>query len=397
MRTSILQDTLRRVVLTALVAAVAPLQISAQARSLGQPAARFPEDFGAIQTVRELADGRVLVADPLGKALYAVNMDAGTRTVVGSEGQGPEEYLQPDAVWPLPGDSTLLIDLGNGRLVALGPDFSFGPTMPIGLSEPRPGTPLVLALPQGVDARGRLYARQMGGGLGRQPPDSAAILRIDRASRSGEPVASFKLQDMTQTTSGGPNNRSVMISPIPLSPEDAWGVAADGSIALARAGDYHVDWISPDGSVTSGPPVPYEALRIGTPEKEEYVAEQGRSGGGVAVSVAINNGQVSMSFSRGTGAGRPREIDNYQWPDRKPPFYQGRLPVDGSNRVWVRRHVEAGGPSTYDVFDRQGVRVGTITLDSGKRIVGFGAGWVYVVAYDEFDLNYLERYRMPAL
>jgi hypothetical protein len=28
-------------------------------------------------------------------------------------------------------------------------------------------------------------------------------------------------------------------------------------------------------------------------------------------------------------------------------------------------------------------------------VVGFGEGTVYVVAYDEFDLNYLERYDMP--
>ena len=55
--------------------------------------------------------------------LFVVDMDAGTRAQVGAEGQGPEEYRQPDAVWPLPGDSTLLVDLGNGRLVVLGPDL----------------------------------------------------------------------------------------------------------------------------------------------------------------------------------------------------------------------------------------------------------------------------------
>ena len=113
----------------ALLAAAAP---SATAQTpLGRPNAKFPEDFGSIQTVRELRDGRVLVADPLGKELYLVDLAAGTRTVVGSQGQGPNEYLQPDAVWALPGDSTLLVDLGNGRVVALGPDLGFGPTLPI--------------------------------------------------------------------------------------------------------------------------------------------------------------------------------------------------------------------------------------------------------------------------
>jgi hypothetical protein len=98
---------------------------------LGRPQARLSDDFGSIQTVRELPDGRVLVADPLGKALYAVDLDRGTRTVVGGEGQGPQEYGQPDAVWALPGDSTLLVDLGNARLVVMGPDLAFGRTRPI--------------------------------------------------------------------------------------------------------------------------------------------------------------------------------------------------------------------------------------------------------------------------
>jgi hypothetical protein len=362
---------------------------------LGQPTATFPEDFGSIQTVRELQDGRVLVADPLSKMLFAVDMDAGTRVQVGSEGQGPEEYRQPDAVWALPGDSTLLVDLGNARLVVLGPDLSFGATLPLALTEPGPGQPLVLALPQGVDGEGSLYTRAMGSmGMGGQLPDSAGILRISRSDRSYETVASFKLGDRVRTTSGGANNQSVSISNVPLSPEDAWGATADGSLVVARAGDYHVEWFAPDGTVTRGDPVPFEPVPIGTAEKEEWVAESARSGGGIGIGMQIENGRRSMSFQRG-GAGERRAIDQYQWPDEKPPFYSGRLPVDGMSRVWVRRHVDAGAASTYDVFDRSARHVATYTLDPGKRVVGFGPSSVYVVAFDEFDLTYLERYALP--
>ncbi len=361
---------------------------------LGQPTATFPHDFGAIQTVRELPDGRVLVADPLSKALYAVDLDAGTRTVVGREGEGPEEYRQPDAVWPLPGDSTLLVDLGNGRIVALGPNLEFGPTAPLTVGEFQPGQPLILAIPQGVDGGGNIYARKMGGGMGGAPlPDSAEVLRINRGTRATETAATFKIQDMTRTTSGGADNQNIAISPVPLSPEDAWGVAPDGSVILARSGDYHLERIKPDGAVTKGPPIPFEPVPIRDGEKEEYLLELGRSGGGIRVGVEMVNGQMSMSFAR--GGSTPREIDRYTWPDVKPPFYGGRIQVDPSGRAWVRRHVNAGDPSTYDVFDEAGNRVGTVLLDQGKRIMGFGAGTVYVVSYDDLDLNYLERYAMP--
>jgi hypothetical protein len=382
------------------VAALALVSFSAPAVAqvrLDQPTGTLTQDFGSIQTVRELPDGRVLVADPLGKALYAVDFDAGTRTQVGAEGQGPQEYRQPDAVWPLPGDSTLLVDLGNGRLVALGPSLKFGPTRPIAQGDFQPGQPLVLAIPQAVDGSGATYFRSMGGGLGGgELPDSGDILRLPRHGGAAETVARFKLQKRILHRSGGANRQNVSMEVIPLSPEDAWGVAADGSVVIARSGDYHVEWIARDGSVTRGQPVVYDALPIDDAEKKEYLAEQARSGGGIGVQVQVVDGRPSMSFQRG-GPAPKREIDQYTWPDRMPAFYGGRIPVDREGRAWVRRHVKAGQPSTYDVFDGRGARVGTVLLAPGDKVVGFGDGAAYVVRFDDMDLSYLERYALPAL
>jgi hypothetical protein len=378
---------------------VAILSAPAAAQTpLGRPTATFPEDFGSIQTVRELRDGRILVADPLGAALYLVDMDAGKRTVVGSKGQGPQEYLQPDAVWPLPGDSTLLVDLGNARLVTLAPDLKFGATRPIAQGDFEPGRPLVLALPQGVDGTGSVYFRTLGRGLGGEPADSGAILRLPRGGGAAVSVATIKLQDQRTTRSGGADNQNVSMEPLPLTPEDAWGVAPDGSVVIARSGDYHVEWVALDGTVRRGPAVPWESVRVSGADKEEFVADMGRSGGGIAVRLEIQDGRPSMSLQRGgmPGAGR-REVDRYTWPDRKPAFHGARIPVDPQGRAWVRRHVRAGDPTTYDVFDRAGRRVGTVTLEAGKRVVGFGARSVYAVSFDDFDLAYLERYALPSL
>ncbi len=370
--------------------AVAAASASAQLPLPG-PDAVFPEDFGAIQTVREMPDGTVLVADPLGRALYRVDLDRGVRTVVGREGQGPDEYGQPDAVWPLPGDSTLLVDLGNGRLVALGPDLTFGPTVPLAQGDPRTG--MVLALPQAVDAQGFLYVRDM---RLRQQTDSAHILKIDRATGEAVPVATFKIEDRKVTELGSGNNRNVQVSLLPLTPQDAWGVAPDGTLVIARAGDYHLEWIAPDGTVTRGPAVPLRPVRVRTAEKEEWLRESGQSGGGVSVAVSIENGAVRTTFMRGGPASTRREIDQYEWPETKPPIYGGRVLVDPLGRAWVRRHVEAGDSTTYDLFHRNGRRVATYTLANGKRVVSFGKESVYVVAFDDFDLAYLERYPLPA-
>lgn len=363
--------------------------------SLGTPEASFPGDFGAIQTVLERPDGSVLLADPLGGVLYALDMEAGTREQIGQEGQGPEEYLQPDAVWALPGDSTLLIDLGNGRMVSLGPDLGFGPTSPLSAGEPRTG--LVVAIPEGVDSEGNVYSRSMGGGMGMERPDSGAILRIARGSLEVDTVGAFKLPEVTVTESGSGNNRNVSMSQIPLSGQDAWGVAGDGSIVLARSSDYHVEWVGRDGSVVVGPTVPFDPVSIGLDEKREWARSQAETGGGIGISIMMNNGALTTSFSRG-GSSRSDEdedLDRYTWPETKPPFYGTRILVDPQNRAWIRRHVDAGEPTTYDVFDRQGERVATYELPHRSRVVAFGPSGIYVAALDDFDLNYLHRYAMP--
>ena len=76
--------------------------------------------FGRVLGVRELADGRVIVADQLGVVVVIADFGTGEINTIGGEGKGPQEYVQPDGVFALPGDSTLLADLGKGLLIAIG-------------------------------------------------------------------------------------------------------------------------------------------------------------------------------------------------------------------------------------------------------------------------------------
>ena len=365
---------------------------------LGPVQAALEREFAVIQTVRELPDGRVLVADPLGQTLVVVDMDAGTTTTVGRVGEGPEEYRQPDAVWPLPGGRSLLVDLGNGRLTEMGADLSFGETRPYMLGSFELGSPIMLAIPQGVDGGGGVYFQGFGMSAGGDVADSSQVLRYDLETEAVDTLVSVKLTDRTRRTSGGANNQNVSISPIPLSHADSWGVATDGQVVVARSvagsGEFRVEWFAPDGAVTRGPAYAYSPVDIGRAEMEEWRDSRAESGGGMTIQVEAVNGTMNMRAGRGGAPGND-DLDGYDWPDSKPAFFQGRIPVDPMGRAWLRRHTAAGDAPVYDLFDAAGARAATIELPMKRRVVAFGDGVVYAVRMDEFDLQYLERYGLP--
>ncbi len=352
----------------------------------------FPEAFSLVQTVRELADGRVMIADPLGQALIIADLAAGTADTIAGVGQGPEEYNQPDAVYALPGDSTLLVDLGNARLTVIAPDGSFAETMPIAQGEPGPGT-LQIVLPRATDSGGGIYYQPMGGGRpGAQFPDSAVIARLDRSTGGQDTLGMVKIPDMKQTTSGGAGNHNVMIRPVPLSAEDAWTASWDGRVAVARSSDYHVEWIDADGSVVKGDPVDYEPVSIGRAEKEEWV--EGLSNG-LRIGMSIDNGQRRMSMGRGGGGDGP-DVDSFEWPEFKPPFTSRGVYVTPEGDMWVERHVPAGAEVHFDVFGSDAQLKGSISFPAGSELAGFGHGRTYVIRTDDVGLQWLEVYKRAA-
>jgi len=372
-----------------LMATVSVGSLQAQTEEhLTKPDATYPEGLALVQTVRELPDGRVMVADPLGQILIIADLKAGTADTLGGVGQGPGEYRQPDAVYAMPGDATLLVDLGNARLTTVGPDGSFGETMSITQGEAGPGGGLVMILPRGVDAEGRLYFRPFGA-MRRGVPDSTAIARYDRASGAMDTIAMVKLPDMKQSTSGGAGNQNVMIRPVPLSAEDAWAVGWDGRVAVARASDYHLEWIHSDGRVVSGAAVDYEPVKIKTADKEEWVEGLGN---GLSVGMMIDNGQRRVSFGRGGGNNNP-DLDSFEWPETKPAFVSNGVFITPEGDAWVQRSVPAGEPIRFDVFGSDAELKGVVTIPAGSDIVGFGAGTVYVVSTDDLGLQWLQRYK----
>jgi hypothetical protein len=355
--------------------------------TLGPVAARHATEFSLIRGVRELADGSVLVVDPIEKLLVRLDPTLQRREPLGRTGRGPGEFLQPDGIWPLPADSALLVDLGNNRLTTVDPGGRLGgSSIPILGSSEDPETPSAPLFPGAIDRLGRLWYR------GQPVGDSLPIFRLDRSAMRTSKVGMLRGPAMTRVESGTPNNRSVSISPVLLSPEDGWAATASGLLYIVRAMPFHVEVTTPTGSRVRGQTIPYTPVRIGDAEKREIGAAISRNGA-VAMSREISNGAERISMGR-------ERVQSDVWktltfPATKPPFDAAQIFVDPTERLWVRRHMAAGQPAQYDIFSTAGARVASVRLPAGRRLVGFGVRGLYAVDLDEDDLQYLERYPIP--
>jgi hypothetical protein len=78
----------------------------------------------------------------------------------------------------------------------------------------------------------------------------------------------------------------------PLPQGDDWAVLPDGTIALVRGRDYHVDWLSADGALTSSPKIPFQWERLTDEAKIAFVD---------SAKTAIEKARASGQFNLGGG------------------------------------------------------------------------------------------------
>jgi hypothetical protein len=366
-----------------LVPAVVAAAVLQAPRVLDKPQAELAEPFTNVGSVRELRDGRVLVVDNGDRALYVVDFTAGTSTQVGRPGSGPAEYRIPGTLLALAGDTTLLTDAGNNRLLVLGPDAR--PVTELTEAWPLPNGRRGTRLPRAIDGQGRGYFFSS---PARAEPttstvlvqqDTVALVRAHRGAAVEDSVGYIHLAPRritTTATAGKLTGVQVMTMPFPA--QDAWQAFADGAVAIARVRDYRVEWLLPDGRRVTGRPIAFDRVKVTELDTRELVvgARSARSGGSPGGAPA--------------GGGSPPAL---HWPEVKPPFPFSGVLAGTDGRLWVLRHGRAGDPRVhYDVIDRQGAVAVRVDVPNGCRIVGFGARSIYVVRKDADDLQYLQRF-----
>ena len=431
----------RVIAVTAVLAHQLVAQTSIPIRTITSVEAASTERLGFVSGIRELSDGSVIVNDAGKRRLIAFDKSLGAPRVIADTVAGSKiQYgARSTGIIPYAGDSTLLIDVaGRGFLVIDGKG-----NLARVMSSPRPNDVTSMASAglgaPGFDRQGRLVYRTMLMPAFKAPvvgkpytpptmPDSAPLLRADFDRRTADTVAWLRTQVIKVSANPLPNG-GVVLTPLfsPISTIDDWTVLPDGSIAILRGGDYHIDWIDGAGARSSAPKMPFDWKRLSDADKaaiidstrkllERQLQRSGTSnvniaagpGGHGGAGIPVGHSMTIMPIGGDDGAPQPKvttppapEAAQLVEPSELPDYYpsvlaSGEMRADFDGHVWIlpSTTTQAGKGLLYDVVNRRGEIVERVRLPEGRALEGFGAsGAVYLTSHGP-DGTHLERARI---
>ncbi len=273
--------------------AVVAMPVAAQSklppvRQLPNPTARTTEPLSAVSAAVPLPGGKVLVNDVLQRRVVmfdsaltmmsvVADSTSATANAYGARGGGLLGYQ---------GDSALFIDPVSLSMMVVNPAGELTTVRAV------PRAAEINLVVGGAGGRsgfgpdGRLYYRSqnrprqaarnarptVGNFVMPELPDSAPILGVNLSTRKVDTVAAVKIPKVDIKVSQGVDGQmSIQTRMNPLPMVDDWALLSDGTIAVVRGHDFHIDWVAPDGKVTSSPKLPFEWQRLSDDDKQMVV------------------------------------------------------------------------------------------------------------------------------
>jgi hypothetical protein len=253
-----------------------------------------------------------------------------------------------------------------------------------------------------LDPSGRLYYRgalaaRPTNGIGfdpqtAKPQDSLPVIRGDFSARRLDTIGMVGVtspkREVVVSTSG---TRTTSATVNPVAVHDDWAVLADGSLALVRARDYHIDWVRADGSRMSSPKMPFDWRRITDEEKRALVDSTSK-----AMQAILDHLPAStLSSPRPTF----KVVGENEISDYFPAIRPGTLKADLSGNLWVPpSSSRAAKPGTlmYDVINSLGQIIRRVQFPAGYVLVGFGRRETLYMARRDSAGVHLVRARVGA-
>ena len=381
----VINNVLHSVTAVCLACLMSTTGLAAQQRvlRLAPPNAQLSAEFTEIASIRELPDGRILIADSKERRVVVGDFVTDSVADIGRSGQGPEEYTAVSPLFSLGGDSSLMASAYARRWLIFR-----GATIVRTVSYNAPAIRATAGTVLGADSRGFILSRApftrgavRGAAnstalIGR---DSSVLIRVAVTSGAVDTVAtvwsgSRRVEARFGSDPSGPE--SITITRPILRVDDEVRMFPDGWVAIARVQPYRVDWQTPDGRWTRGAPLPFREVPIDDREKATYRKWQDALGRRVPPESIVGWASVVPPFL--------------------PPFPSSPLIAAPEGRLLIARPPTAEQfENRYDLVDRAGKLVGVVVLPVNERIVAVGRLGAYVVVTSEFGLETVRRHPWP--
>jgi hypothetical protein len=419
-----------------LLAAAAPLgaQQAPPVRLIDLPNASSKPVIGIAAAVRALPGGRLLVNDVQKRQLLMFDQTLANVTVIadsvtgGSNAYGPG----PGAIIPYFADSTLFVDPRDLSMFIIDPNGAISRVAAVPRSQDAMTLGSNLLGSPALDSKGRIVYRgspirlmsapTKGGGPGfPELPDSASLIRVDLTTRKVDTAGWYKISKTKMNVVQNEKGFSMTSEINPMQTVDDWTVTDDGTIAVIRGRDYHIDWIDADNHVTSTGKIPFDWQRLSDEDKVAVIDSakaameasraKAMSSGGGPVSLGAGAGPVVVtSFSMGGGdAAATRRageaslgslpplnfVQPSELPDYRPAISPGSARADLDGNLWIRtsatRKGSAAAGPIYDVVNRKGELVDRVQIPAGRQIIGFGKGGIVFMSARDDKGTWIER------
>lgn len=334
-------------------------------------------EFGSVAGLTVDDSGRIYVLDSMAREIRVFDQDGRFVSAFGNRGSGPGELSSPSAVLIGRGDTILVPDVRNGRVQRFLTDGS-----------PAGPSPMDLAGGFPVDWRARdglllevLRPHPSSSATG----DAARTLVLLRDS-GGEVIDTL----LEMRSSGALSFRNGMPQMVAFSPEPRWALLEDGRLASGRLSAYRLEIQDPTGQLERVVTKSFEQKPLRDSDRR-----------------ALRE-RIRESYGRGPlSADREQMIRTMEFGTHFPAF--ANLFGGPHGTLWVQRalqvsafgpddHVEFGlhafATPEYDIFDREGRYLGTMTPPNGFDPMMARGEHIYGVQRDDLDVQYVVRLRV---
>jgi hypothetical protein len=377
-------------------------------RQLGRILTKSAQTVPSIASARELPETRVLVNDIVARRLYLFDSALTSRLVLLDSGEVARNAYGgfPGGMIAYRADSTLFVDPSFAVMRLIDPAGKVARSF----AGPNPGELLFLAGgpfgAPGFDARRRLLYRGSARDRTQRPAstlspypekDSAPILRLDLNARRTDTVAFVRIPKVVVTTveeSDGRFKTTVRRDPLPT--VDDWTVLPDGSLALIRGGDFHIDWIDANGKRSSSARIPFPWRGLTSEAKAAFMDSVRYA---TDTAVAAQKIRLAERFE-GTGIEPPEPMEPEfvsagELPANFPAFEPNSTHADPYGVLWIRTTQRLRGEPVYYLVDRKGTVIDRVQLPPRRTIAGFGRNHtIYLASVDPAGGVRLERAQM---